>query len=181
MPVEATVQRLMAAIPAAHSPEAFQALGAATQALKDGLARAGELRALAGAPAAGDGPLPELAAALATRRLTLATPADAATWPPELRRPVLVLGLAAAELAEAGSGVTLALEARDGRRRLTATVAAGSRVGRGEGIALTLARRVVEAAGGTLTLAVEEGRGTLAADLPPARRTGASEDIALRA
>jgi PAS domain-containing protein len=181
VPVEATVQRLMAAIPAAHSPEAFQALGAATQALKDGLARAGELRALAGAPVAGDGPLPELAAALATRRLTLATPADAATWPPELRRPALVLGLAAAELAEAGSGVTLALEARDGRRRLTATVAAGSRVGRGEGIALALARRVVEAAGGTLTLAVEEGRGTLAADLPPARRTGASEDIALRA
>ncbi|MBP7003694.1 PAS-domain containing protein [Amaricoccus sp.] len=50
-PVEAAVQRIMAAIPAAGSQEAFQSLGAAAQGLGEGLARARELRGLrAGAP-----------------------------------------------------------------------------------------------------------------------------------
>ncbi len=44
LPAEAAVQKLAAAIPAAQSPGAFQALGAAMQGLKDGLARARELR-----------------------------------------------------------------------------------------------------------------------------------------
>ena len=63
LPVEAAVQQLLAAIPAAPSPEAFQALGAAAQGLKDGLARARELQrararrgaATAARPAAGAG------------------------------------------------------------------------------------------------------------------------------
>ena len=166
LPVEAAVQKLMAAIPAATSPGAFQSLGAAAQGLKDGLARARELRALAAAPAgapAAENPLPELAAALATRGLTLAAPPDAAAWTPELRRAALVLGLAAADLAAPAAAVTLAL---DDARRLTVSVPAGPRAGQPEGVGLALARRVLDAAGGRLTLAVDAGTAVLAADLP---------------
>ncbi len=178
LPVEAAVQKLTAAIPSAQSPEAFQTFGAVVQGLKDGLARAHELRALAQGPAA-EGPLPELAAALAARRLTLAAPADAAAWPPELRRAGLALGLAAAELARSGATVTLGLSVEDTGRRLTATAPAEARPPRAEGAGLALARRVIEAAGGSLKLAVGDGTATLAAELPPACRDDA-EDLAAR-
>ncbi len=172
LPVETAVQKLMAAIPAATSPGAFQSLGAAAQGLKDGLARAREIRALAVAPAA-DGPLPELAAALTTRNLTLAAPGDAAAWTPEVRRAALALGLAAADLAAPAATVTLTL---DGARQLTARVAAGPNSGQPESIGLALARRVLDAAGGTVTIAVDAGAATLVADLPanarPAERPG---------
>ena len=150
--------------------------------LKDGLARARELRALAGAAAA-TGPLPELAAALAARGLTLACPPDAAAWPPDLRRAALALGLAAADLAAPGAGVTLDLATADGRRRLTARAAAdpGARPS-AEGVAAALARRVVEAAGGSLKLASADGAATLAADLPaPRGADDAPRDVARRA
>ena len=117
LPVEAAVQKLMAAIPTAASPAAFQALGAAAQGLKDGLARARELRALAEAPAA-EGPLPELAAALAARRHALAAPPEAAAWAPELRRVALALGLAAADLAEPGAAVSLTMTTTPGTREI---------------------------------------------------------------
>ena len=70
-----------------------------------------ELRALSEDGGVGSGPLPALAAALAPRRLTLAAPAEAAAWPPSLRRAALALGLAAAELAATAARVTLALAA----------------------------------------------------------------------
>ena len=181
LPAEAAVQKLAAAIPAAQSPGAFQALGAAMAGLKDGLARARELRALADAPATG--PLPELAAALAARGLTLACPPDAAAWPPDLRRAALALGLAAADLARPGAGVTLDLATADGRRRLTARAAAdpGARPN-AEGAAAALVRRVVEAAGGSLKLASADGAATLTADLPaPRGADDAPRDVARRA
>ncbi|MBP7242121.1 PAS-domain containing protein [Amaricoccus sp.] len=45
-PVEAAVQRIMAAIPSAASPGAFQSLGAAVHELNQGLAKARELRGM---------------------------------------------------------------------------------------------------------------------------------------
>ncbi len=51
-PAEAAVARIMAAIPATQSADAFQALGAAAQGLKDGLAHARELRSLSRDPVA---------------------------------------------------------------------------------------------------------------------------------
>ncbi|MER2508753.1 MAG: PAS-domain containing protein, partial [Amaricoccus sp.] len=63
LPVEHAVRQLMAAIPSAQTPEAFQALSTATQSLKDGLSRAGELRALARRDGE-QGPLAGLEAAL---------------------------------------------------------------------------------------------------------------------
>ena len=181
LPAESAVQKLAAAIPAAQSPGAFQALGAAMQGLKDGLARARELRALAGTQAASTGPLPELAAALAARGLTLACPPEAAAWPPDLRRAALALGLAIADLAAPGAGVSLGLDAAEGPRRLTARAAAGPRSGPAEGVAAALARRVVEAAGGSLKLTTADGAATLTADLPPARQDDAAPDLARRA
>jgi PAS domain-containing protein len=175
LPAEAAVQKLMAAIPAATSPGAFQSLGAAAQGLKDGLARARELRALAEGPGA-EGPLPELAAALATRKLSLVVPPEAAAWPPDLRRAALALGLGAADLAAPEATVTLAL---DDARRLTASTAAGQRAGQTESLGLALARRVLDAAGGRVTLAVEAGTATLVAELPTTVRTVAPS--ALRA
>ena len=177
-PAEAAVQKLMAAIPAAPSPEAFQALGGVVQALKDGVARARELRALAaGAATAAEGPLPELTRALAARGLTLDAPPDAATWAPELRRAALALGLAAAEVGEAGSAVALGLDAGDGR--MTARVPA--RGGRAEGAGLALARRVIEAAGGSLERGLADGVATLAASLPASRGEVDPPDLARRA
>ncbi len=179
LPAEVAVHKLLAAIPAAQSPEAFQALGAAAQGLKDGLARAGELRRLA-QDTPGEGPFPGLAAALAARGLTLSAPADAAAWPPELRRAALALGLAAAEIAQPGAGVALALEAGE-TRSLAARVATEARPGRSEGMAMALARRVIEAGGGTLDLAFSDDTATFAATLPGTRSGVRTEDIALRA
>jgi PAS domain-containing protein len=172
LPVEAALQQLAAAIPTAASPGAFQALSAATQGLKDGLARARELRALAGSPAAG--PLPELAAALAARGLALDVPADAAAWPADLRRAALALGLAAADLARPGASVALALDPE--RRSLTARADAAPPP-RSEPVSLALARRLAEAAGGALRHHATDDTVTLVAELPRPE----AQDVALRA
>jgi PAS domain-containing protein len=170
LPVEAAVQQLTAAIPTSASPDAFQALSAAAQGLKDGLARARELRALAGRPA--EGALPELAAALADRGLALDAPADA--WPAEFRRAALVLGLAAADLARPGASVALALDPE--RRTLTVRTAAAPSP-RTEPVSLALARRLAEAAGGCLRQQATEDVVTLVAELPRPE----APDVALRA
>ncbi len=149
-PAEAAVQKLLAAIPAAQSTEAFQTLGAAAQALKDGLARGRELRALAGTR--GTGPLPGLAAALAARGMTLATPVEAATWPPAAQALAMALGLAAAEVGE--GSVTMRLDTGPAGRRLVA-VTDRTRAGRPEGPGVAVARRIAQAAGTSLELRPE--------------------------
>ena len=86
LPAEQALPKLLAAIPAAPTPEAFRSLGAAVQGLKDGLARSRELTSLARAPVPPGTPLPHLAAALAARGLGLDAPADADGWEAPLRR-----------------------------------------------------------------------------------------------
>lgn len=164
MPLEAAMPKLLAAIPSAPSAEAFQSLGAAVQGMRDGLARADELAAVAAAPGRGRGPLSQLGAALAARRLGLAVAPDlaeaAGQWSPELRQAALALGLAAGDLAQAGSSVSLSL----GPNGLVAEVpVAGAAAAEGVGVAL--ARRLVERAGGRLEIASADGRATLVADL----------------
>lgn len=170
-PVEAAVRQVLAAIPATQTPEAFQALGAAAQSLKDGLARARELRALGERsdpfPLAGAAPLPSLANALAGRGMILEAPADAARWSTLLRRTALALGLAAADRAAAGARIVMRLESCEGRQRLVVQaepVAPGR--ARTEGPGLSLARRVVDAAGGSLALALPDGKEGFIAELP---------------
>jgi PAS domain-containing protein len=162
LPAEASLAKLAAAIPTVASPEAFQALSAAAQALKDGLARARALEALG--PASDAGPLPGLAALLAGRGLTLAVPADAGHWGPVERRTALALGLAAADLAAPGGSVTLALAPG---RRVRAAIA-GAASGQAEGVGVALARRLVAAAGGGLEISDGPGGTTLVATLPGA-------------
>ena len=184
LPAEAAVRQVMAAIPAAQSPEAFQSLSGAAQALKDAVARGRELRALAEG-AVEPGPLPSLAAALAARGLRLDAPADAATWHPDLRRLALALGLAAADLAgpdPAGTdaGVTLS---RDGADPAVLTVAgAAGPAPRSEPVSVAVARRLAEAGGGRLRGATADGRFTLEAELPMTRAANEPpRDAALRA
>jgi PAS domain-containing protein len=160
VPVEAAVTKLTAAIPTAPSPDAFQALSAAAQALKDGLARARELEALG--RESGGGPLPGLSALLAGRGLALALPAEAEHWGRTEQRAAQALGLAAADLAAPGGSVTLALEAG---RRVRAAIA-GAPTGRRDGIGVALARRLLAAAGGSLELTEAVGGVTLVATLP---------------
>jgi PAS domain-containing protein len=176
LPVEAAVPKLLAAIPASPTPETFQTLGAAVQGLKDALARSQELSALALAEP-GEGPLPQLAAALAARKLLLDAPADASDWDPGLHRAALAIGLAAAELATPGSRVVLGLTEAGDRRCLDATVTADPRTAR-DGVGMALARRVVEAAEGTFRLSANGGVARLEADLPA---TGVVREGALRA
>lgn len=174
LPVEGAVQRLLSAIPVAASPEAFQALGNAAQSLRDGLARAAEIRALGGGPAV-PGPLPELATALASRGLALAAPPEAAGWPADRRRVALALGLAASEIVTPGGTVTLALAA-DGRR-LTASVPGRPRRSQPDGVGLALARRVLEAGGGSLEVKVAGETTSLVANLPPACAAAVAEAL----
>lgn len=164
MPLEAAMPKLLAAIPSAPSPEAFQSLGAAVQGMRDGLARADELAALAAAPGRRPGLLPQLGAALAARRLGLAVAPElaeaAGRWGPELRRAALALGLAAGDMARPGSAVSLAL----GPDGLVAEVPVDGAAG-AEGVGVALARRLVERAGGRLTVTCGDGRATLVAVL----------------
>jgi PAS domain-containing protein len=162
LPVEAAVQTLTAAIPAAASAETFQTLSGAAQALKDGLARVRTLETLGQTGATG--PLPELSALLADRGLTLAAPVDADSWGRAERRAALALGLAAIDLAGPGGSVALALETVP-VRRLSAAIDTDA-AARDDGVGLALARRVIEAGGGTLELATGPGVATLVATLP---------------
>jgi len=175
-PVEAAVARIMAAIPAAGSPEAFQGLGTAAQGLKDGLARARELRALALAETAAEeaeaAPCAGLVAALAARGHALAVTGDGLAAGPAARRALWTLALAAAEGAAAGAAITLAATAEAGGLVVTASVDAArpdphERV---EGPASALARRALVAAGGRFESETADGRHVLRGALPaPAR------------
>ncbi len=184
LPVEQAVRQLMAAIPAAQTPEAFQALSTAAQSLKDGLARSGELRTLARRDPALEvetRPLAGLEAALAARGLQLAPCADAAAWPPELRRVALAFGFALADIAAPGAEIVFAAE--PGGRQLTASAEVSAETGarpRAEGVGVVLARRIVEEAGGALSIENVGGRVTFAADLA-APKAGTAGGLALRA
>lgn len=164
LPAEAAVESLAAAIPAAPSTAAFQALSGAAQGLRDGLARA---RELAGAgEGAGDGageagaPLAGVASALAARGLRLELPEGAASWTADERRLAIALAFAAADAADPGAAVVLGIDGV----RLTAAVPATTP--RGEGVGLAVARRLVEEAGGTLAAVTEAGTARFAAALP---------------
>jgi PAS domain-containing protein len=180
-PAEAAIGQLMAAIPAARSPEAFKGLSAAAQGLKDGLARADELRRLAATRGAEPGPLQALSAALRARELKLALAGDGAAWDAAARRAAVALGLAAAERATPGATVTVTLDAAEGLRRLT--VAAEVDAARKDGPGLGLAQRMVEAAGGSLEVSTRDGRLAYTAILPPLGGRSPAEDgaVALRA
>lgn len=177
LPVEHAVRQLMAAIPSAQTPEAFQALSTATQSLKDGLSRAGELRALARRDGE-QGPLAGLEAALTKRGLGLAPCPDAAAWAPDLRRAAVALGFALADLAAPGAVIAFAAEP-DGRR-LTASSETGAKAG-AEGVGAALARRIIEEAGGALTVEIASGRATYVADLATPKPASAADGVALRA
>lgn len=185
LPVEQAVRQLMAAIPAAQTPEAFQALSAATQGLKDGLARSRALRDLARdeRPLAPDSALPCLAAALKARGLDLAPCPEAAVWDPDLRRFALTLGLAAADFAAPGGQIVLSAETTPPHRALIATIPTEPRAPRPEGVGTTLLRRRIESAGGVLVLTAEATSVTLRIELPlaTARPATAPDTEALRA
>lgn len=185
-PVEAAIGQLTAAIPAAQSSGAFQALTTATQGLRDALTRARELRALgvaAPAPPVADAPLPALATALEGRGMTLVAPAEARDWRPGLRRAAIALGLAAADRTGPGAEIRITLDAAPGSMRLT--VAPDPALpGRGatEGPGLALARHVVEAAGGSLAVSQPDAPDSFVAELPDApAMPGAGEGMARRA
>jgi PAS domain-containing protein len=164
-PVEALLPRLAAALPAAPSPEAFQALGGGLQALRQGLARAEALSALAHAEESGPAAtLAPLAAALAARGHALEVEAEVAGWDAPVRRAAIALGLAAAEAATPTARIALACGDDRGGRALTVRTATAGKSG--ETVGLALARRIVEAAGGSLRVEEAGGVLTLAADLP---------------
>lgn len=180
-PVEAAIRQVMAAIPAAQSPGAFQALGSAAQGLRDALTRARELRALGVAepvrPTA-EVPLPALATALDGRGMMLVTPAGAQDWPPVLRRAAIALGLAAADRAGPGAEIRISLEATPEVARLTVTpVPALAGRGTAEGPGFSLARHVVEAAGGSLAASGPDAADSLVAELPTTPAIPATAEV----
>lgn len=180
LPAETAVAKIMAAIPAAGSPEAFAALGAAAQGLKDGLARSRELRGLA---RDGAGPVEGLAALLAARGHALVAEGVAATADDVGRRALWALVLAAAEAAAPGAEITVAPADGPDGPGLVASVLSDP-APRPDGPALALARRIVAAAGGALTVEAEPetGRRLLRAGLPgAAARDADAEDVARRA
>jgi PAS domain-containing protein len=161
-PIETAVARIMAAIPAAGSAEAFQALGAAAQGLRDGLSRGRALRALAhegGAPAG------RLAALLAARGHALTLRGEAALDADPGRRAASALALAATEAAAPGAAIELTAEPTGDGLTLRAEAAAGPD---GEGPGAALARRLIGDDGGTLTVELDAatGRRRFVATLP---------------
>jgi len=182
MPVETAVGQLMAAIPSAQSPGAFKTLSAATQSLKDGLARSLELQGIADRVETGTGPLRELAAILAARGLSLEAD-DAAHWDARTRRAALALGIAAADMAAPSATVAITRDGTPEGCRLTGRVAASTGTAGKEQVSLALARRMIEAAGGTLTHAAVDGACEITAELPVAAAVAptAPETPALRA
>jgi PAS domain-containing protein len=166
LPAEQALPRLLAALPAAQTPEAFKSLGAAMQGLKDGLARSQALTTLALSPAAPGTPLPQLAAALRARGLVLDAPAEAGGWEAPVRRAAIALGLAAADGAASGASLSISLAAVEGGRRLRVSAPSAAGEPRPDGFGIALARRVLDTAGGTLEIGVEDGTVSLAAFLP---------------
>ncbi len=166
-PVEAAIRNLMAAIPAARSNEAFEALSGVAQRLKDGLARSRELRVLADRAENGS-----LAGLLRERGLSLAAPEDHHDWPDDLRRIAATAALAAAESATAGAEIALTLDAGSGDAgagaRAIGVACPAARAPRKDGVNLALARRLAEEAGGTLEARFEGGALSLVAKLPAA-------------
>ena len=162
LPAEAAIRHLAAAIPAAPTTGAFQALALAARDLGDGLARAEALEALGAEAGAGAGPLALLEAALARRGLGLAVSGDAAPWSRARRRLALALGLAAADLARPGTTITLT----DLPGGIDAEVEAGPMAS--ETLACALLRRMTETEGGAFILSRSEGRARLHLSLPPA-------------
>jgi PAS domain-containing protein len=159
LPAKAAIQKLLTAISTAPSTGNFQALAGPVQGLSDGLTSAEELRAAGdGAPAGS--PLPDLAAALAGRGLSLSVPVEASAWPSGARRVALALGLAAADLAAPTATITLSL-AGDA---LIASVSP-AREARTDGPGVALARRLAEASGATLSLRRDGDTAVLATTL----------------
>lgn len=150
-PVEAAIARIMAAIPAAANPEAFQALGGAVQTLRDGLARSRELRAVAtdaGPGAAASG----LAAALAARGHPATLEGGGLTEEPAARRMLWALALAAADAAAPGAAIALSAAAGADGLTLAARFAAA---GAPDGPAWAVAQRTAASLGGALSADAE--------------------------
>lgn len=173
LPAEAAVCQLAALIPAAASPEAFQALSAAAQNLKDGLARSRELYGLAQgerSEAAPASPWSRLHTALAARGMSLDLAAEPDAADPALRRALWALVLAAIDLAAPGAEIAVAMEASEdaGLRRIAVRAPAGPGAAQPESVGLALARRVLERGGGTLRVLPDpDGRRiALIGDLP---------------
>nr|HMQ95030.1 hypothetical protein [Amaricoccus sp.] len=179
---ETAVRQVTAAIPSVSNPEAFKGLSAAAQALRDGLARSRELQDLARArPDAPAGPIPALDRALKARGLEAGIPADAALWPPRLRRAAVALCLAAADRATAGTSLGIAVSRTAGAAEITVTAETAGEPPRPEGLGCALARRIVEAGGGRLEIAAAEGRTAFRAALPEGQGAPAEEPVAQRA
>jgi PAS domain-containing protein len=159
MPAERAVRQLTAAIPAAPTPEAFQALTVAARELRDGLSRTEGLGTL---DTEGAGPLPLLARALERRGITLEIAGDPLDWSGTPRHLGLSLGLAAADLAGPGGTVLLFRDAEGLRAEIPAATGAP------EGLAWTVARRMAEEAGGSLDATWTQDHAALALRLPPA-------------
>ncbi len=166
MPVETAVSQLMAAIPSAQSADAFKALSAATQGLKDGLARSRELHGIANRADAGAGPLPDLAAILSARGLSLEASTDAVEWDARTRRAALALGIAVADLAAPSAKVSIIREDTPEGARLIARAPAPAAASGKESVGVALARRLIEAAGGKLTQATADGACEFVVALP---------------
>lgn len=156
-PVEAAIARIMAAIPAAASPEAFQALGGAVQSLRDGLARSRELRAVATDPAPGAA-ASGLAAALAARGHAASLEGAGLAEDPAARRMLWALALAAADAAAPGAAIALSLAEGPEGLTLAARFAAA---GAPEGPAWAVAQRTAAGLGGALAADAEGLRAVL--------------------
>ena len=158
---EVAVSRILAALPSAPTPEAFQALGAAAQGLRDGLARLRELRA---PPWDSAGPGDGLASLLEGRGHRLALTGGTELGDRTTRRAVWALALALAEAA--APKALIEIDVASGPLGVTVTAGAEAVAGRAEGPGLSLARRLIAAAGGALDVEAAPGRRTLRATLP---------------
>ncbi len=184
LPAEAAVAQMAAAIPAAGSPQAFQALTAAAQNLRDGLAQSRALRAIA--RRAGDlrGPAPGLAELLGQRGLALVLTGEDAVTSVGVRRALWALALAAADMSVPGAEIAVAIETGDAAGlEICASLPDQGGAVRAEGVSLALARGIVASLGGTLALdaAAGGGRISLRAILPAGAEAGQTPPVALSA
>lgn len=151
-PIEAAIGRILAEIPAARSPEAFQALTAAAQGLKDGLEQARALRDITRAAPEDGGPAAGLTALLTARGLRLELAGEASVRTPAARRTLWAVALAGADLAAPGGAVSVVAQESGGAFELTATMPSAPGPARSETASLKLARAIVGGLGGELTL-----------------------------